>query len=78
MGKKKKRNIARRCTVDLSVNANKELERMMRLTGLSIADIFRFSIMLFKIYMDARRHGQSVEIHDPKEKSIRVIEIPIQ
>lgn len=67
----------RRVTIDLTEEAGVEMDRIRAATGLSIADIFRHSFTLLRIYLDAKDAGQEMRIVDPRKIREQVrIELP--
>jgi len=68
----------RRVTIDLTPAAASELDRLRSLTGLTTADVFRYALSLFRIYVDAKQRGHQLEIVDPSgsDRDIR-IELPV-
>lgn len=69
---------SRRVSVDLSAPAAAEIDRLRELTGLTSADLFRHSISLLRIYIDARVEGKELRIIDPCDSSEQVrLEFPI-
>lgn len=67
----------RRVTIDLTDEASEEIERIRVATGLTIADIFRHSFTLLRIYLDAKNEGKLMRIVNPKKPRDQVqIELP--
>lgn len=58
--KKEKKKMKNRVVIDLTRDANKELKRIRKDTGLSTADIFRRALSFFRIMWQASRNGQIV------------------
>src|SRR5438876_725186 len=54
----------RRVTIDLTPAAASELDRLRNLTGQTTADVFRYALSLFRIYVDAKQRGHELEIVD--------------
>ena len=68
----------RRITVDLNEVAAAEIERLRKLTGLSTADLFRHSITLLRIYVQAKQDEREIRIVDPKDTQDQArLEMPI-
>lgn len=67
----------RRVTVDLTAAAGAEVKRLQGITGLSTADIFRFALNVFRIYVDARQQGQHVYLIDEGTADKTRLELPI-
>ena len=69
----------RRITAELSDSSSDELERLRKLTGLSITDVFRYSFTLLRIYVNARLEGKEIRIIDPQDPQLQTrLEIPIE
>jgi hypothetical protein len=68
----------RRVTIDLTPAAASEVDRLRKLTGLTTADVFRYALSLFRIYIDAKQRGRELEIVDPagEDRDTRV-ELPV-
>ncbi|MCI0641333.1 MAG: hypothetical protein L0Y72_29695 [Gemmataceae bacterium] len=68
----------RRVTIDLTAAAASEVDRLRALTGLTTADVFRYALSLFRIYVDAKQRGHELQIVDPSGsgRDIR-IELPV-
>lgn len=67
----------RRITLDLTAAASTEVDRITNETGLTIADVFRHSFTLLRIYREAKQEGKVMRIVDPKNPRTQVqIEIP--
>ncbi|MDB5338840.1 MAG: hypothetical protein JWN70_4459 [Planctomycetaceae bacterium] len=67
----------RRVTIDLTEEASAEIERIRAVTGLTIADIFRHSFTLLRIYLEAKDEGKLMRIFNPKKPRDQVqIELP--
>jgi hypothetical protein len=68
----------RRVTIDLTTAAASEVDRLRVITGLTTADIFRYALSLFRIYVDAKQRGHESVIVDPSGNSRDVrIELPV-
>jgi hypothetical protein len=68
----------RRCTVDLTPAAAQEVDRICGMFSLKIADLFRYSLLLMRIYADAVQEGKQMRLvsrKDPHE--IQVVELPL-
>ena len=67
----------RRVTVDLTPAATEEVDRLKEVTGLTTADIFRHSLSLFRIYVEARQQADELRIVNPASTSVQTrIELP--
>ena len=66
----------RRVSVDLSVAAAAEVDRLRATTTLSTADIFRFGLSLFRIYVEAKQSGLHLGIVDPDNNIRTRLELP--
>ena len=68
----------RRVTIDLTPAAASEVDRLRSITGLTTADVFRYALSLFRIYVDAKQRRHELEIVDPSgEDRDRRIELPV-
>lgn len=68
---------ARRVTIDLTEDMSLEIERIRDATGLSIADIFRHSFTLLRIYLEAKDKNEEMRIVSPQKPRDQVrIELP--
>ena len=65
----------RRVTIDLTPRAAEEVEKLRISTGRTTADLFRFSLQLLRIYVNATEEGKEMVINDPKSdtKQTRLI-----
>jgi hypothetical protein len=73
-----KMRIGKRCTIDLTVSASQEVERIQELFDLSVADVFRFSLKLLSEYATAAESGKKMAVIDPeKPESIDTIVLPV-
>src|SRR5690606_26692257 len=69
----------RRITIDLPEASSEELKRVQAATGLSIADVFRLSFALLRIYVNARIEGKEIRVVDPNDPHLQTrIEIPFE
>jgi hypothetical protein len=68
----------RRVTIDLTPAAALEVDRLREVTGLTTADVFRYALSLFRIYVDAKRRGHELQIVDltGNQPDVR-IELPV-
>ena len=69
----------RRVSIDLTSSASVEVDRLKKQTGLSTADIFRYGLHLFRLYVDERMHGKMLFLasqDDPTKNLVR-IELPL-
>jgi len=76
--KKKTYPEGRRCTIDLTPAAAAEVDRICSMFDLKIADLFRYSLLLMRIYGDAVSEGRQMRLvsrKDPNE--IQVVELPL-
>ena len=68
----------RRVTIDLTPAAAGEVDRLRSITGLTTADVFRYALSLFRIYVDAKQRGHELETVDPTgEDRDKRIELPV-
>ena len=68
----------RRCTIDLTPRASDEVERIKMMFGITMADVFRLSLVLMRIYADAVAERKEVHVVDPKKPNlVRVIELGV-
>jgi len=68
----------RRCTIDLTPAAAQELDRICSTFNLKISELFRYSLLLMRIYHDAVLGGKQMRLvsrTDPNE--IQVVELPL-
>lgn len=68
----------RRCTIDLTPAAAQELDRICVAFNLKISELFRYSLLLMRIYRDAVLEGKQMRLvsrTDPNE--IQVVELPL-
>lgn len=68
----------RRCTIDLTPAASEEVDRICNMFELKISDLFRYSLLLMRVYADATREGKQMRLvnrNDPNE--IQVVELPL-
>jgi len=71
-------NKGRRVTIDLSFSAAQEVDRLRSLTGLTTADLFRYGLVLARIYLDAQRRGMELRLVDPaKTDVVTRLELPV-
>ena len=76
--KRKKTKIAKRCTIDLTTSAASEVERMQNIFDLSVADVFRYSLVLLSTYADAVSAGKDFSTIDPKNpQDYQIIKLPM-
>lgn len=57
----------RRYTIDLTGAAVGEIEKIKEIFSLSAADIFRFALVLIRIYVEARLEKKKIQIVDPND-----------
>jgi hypothetical protein len=68
----------RRVTVDLAPAAAQEVDRLRSLTGLAVADLFRYALALVRIYIDAQQKGMELRLVDPaKPDVVTRLELPV-
>ncbi len=68
----------RRCTIDLTPAAAEEVDRICEIFELKISDLFRYSLLLMRIYADATGEGKQMRLvsrKDPHE--VQVVELPL-
>lgn len=76
--REKETSKGRRVTIDLSPSAAQEVDRLRSLTGLTTADLFRYGLVLARIYLDARRQGMELRLVDPvKTDVVTRLELPV-
>jgi len=76
--KKKTYPEGRRCTIDLTPAAAEEVDRICSMFDLKIAELFRYSLLLMRIYGDAVSEGKQMRLvsrKDPHE--VQVVELPL-
>jgi hypothetical protein len=69
----------RRVSIDLTSSASLEVDRLREQTGLSTADMFRYGLHLFRLYVDERSRGKMLFVateNDPTKNQMR-IELPL-
>lgn len=66
---RKKTKIAKRYTIDLTTSAAAEVERMQAIFDLSVADVFRYSLLLMSTYAEAISEGREFAMIDPGNPS---------
>lgn len=77
-GDKKAYPDGRRCTVDLTPAAAQEVDRICGMFSLKIADLFRYSLLLMRIYADAVQEGKQMRLVNRKDPhEIQVVELPL-
>ena len=72
------RSKGRRCTIDLTPAASAEVDRMCGTYHLKIAELFRYGLLLMRIYGDAMKEGKQMRLvsrKDPNE--VQVVELPL-
>jgi len=68
----------RRVTIDLARAAAQEVDRLRSITGLTTAELFRCSLALFRIYVDAQQRGMEMRLVDPaKADVVTRLEMPM-
>jgi len=68
----------RRVTIDLTAAAAKEVDRLRHVSGLTTADMFRHALSLFRIYVEAKESGKTLELVDQNEVVPNTrIELPV-
>ena len=68
----------RRCTIDLTPAAAEEVDRICNMFDLKISDLFRYSLLLMRIYADATREGKQMRLVNRKDPNeIQVVELPL-
>jgi hypothetical protein len=68
----------RRCTIDLTPAASAEVDRICGIFELKIVDLFRYSLLLMRIYADAVREGKQMRLVSRKDPTeIQVVELPL-
>jgi hypothetical protein len=68
----------RRVTIDLTPGATAEVDRLTKLTGLTTADVFRYALTVFRIYVDEKVKGRNMNFSDPNNREITTqVELPI-
>ena len=76
--KKKTYPEGRRCTIDLTPAAAEEVDRICKMFDLKIADLFRYSLLLMRIYADASGEGKQMRLVNRKDPNeIQVVELPL-
>jgi len=55
----------KRYTIDLTPWASEEVDRICGLFGITIADLFRYSLLLMRIYADATESNRELRLIDP-------------
>ncbi len=76
--KKKTNEKGHRYTLDLTPGASEEVNRICKMFDLKIAELFRYSLLLMRIYGDAMVEGKQMRLvsrDNPNE--IRVVELPL-
>jgi len=67
-----------RFSVDLTPGAARELGAMKQSFGLTGADVFRFGLLLMRIYAESKLQGKEVHIVDPKNPhKVHVVSLPL-
>jgi len=76
--KRKKTKIVKRCTIDLTTSAASEVERLQSIFDLSVADVFRYSLVLMSTYADTVSAGRDLSTIDPKNpQDYHIIKLPM-
>ena len=57
----------KRYTIDLTSGASEEVKRICDTFGLTITDLFRYSLLLMRIYADAIEAGRELRLIDPQK-----------
>jgi hypothetical protein len=69
---------SRRYTIDLTPAASAEVDKICDVFGLKIVDLFRYSLLLMRIYTDAVKEGKQMRLVSRKNPSeVQVIELPL-
>jgi hypothetical protein len=79
MGQGSEESKGRRVSLDLSASAAQEVDRLRELTDLTTADMFRYALHLFRIYVQEVADGKSLyfaKTDDPQSGQTR-IELPL-
>lgn len=70
--------MSKRVTIDFNDIAASELDRLKTVTGLTTADVFRYSLALLRIYVKAKQDGHEMRIFNEAEVNVQSrIEFPI-
>jgi len=68
----------RRYTIDLTPAAAEEVERIQKMFSLNIKDVFRFGLLLIRLYADAVRDKEEIQIVNPEKPNVvKVIKLPL-
>ena len=68
----------RRYTIDLTPAAAAEVARICNMFELKIVDVFRYSLLLMRIYADAVQDGKQMRLVNRKDPTeIQVVELPL-
>jgi hypothetical protein len=70
---------ARRVSIDLTPAAAAEVDRLRSLTELTTADMFRFALHLFRMYVDERTRGNVLYLGNADNPTVNQtrIELPL-
>ena len=68
----------KRCTIELTNDAKMEVDRIRKTFNLTMSEVFRFALVLMRIYADSTIQRKEVHIVDPNDPSVvRVVELPL-
>ena len=67
----------KRYTIDLTPAAAEEVDRICNMFELKIADLFRYSLLLMRIYADASKEGKQMRLVNRETNEIQIIELPL-
>ena len=68
----------KRCTIELTPGAKSEVDRIRKTFKLTMSDVFRFALLLMRIYSDTILKRKELHIVDPKDpRVVRIIELPL-
>lgn len=67
-----------RFSVDLTPNAARELSAIKADFGLTSAEVFRFGLLLMRIYTESKSEGRELHVVDPKNpRKVHVVSLPL-
>ena len=67
-----------RYTIDVTQGAANEVTRIKKMFDLSITDVFKFSLSLMRIYVDAVSQKKEMHVVDPQNPGIMtIVKLPL-
>ncbi len=67
-----------RYTIDVTQGAANEVTRIKKMFDLSITDVFKFSLSLMRIYVDAVSQKKEIHVVDPQNPGVMtIVKLPL-